>query len=78
MAAQWCPRIVGAKLKWLLIAAPTRDSAAMASADQPDLFGSLEPDPAAAAARPVAAHQPPAARMRPRTLAGSVGQAHIT
>jgi hypothetical protein len=77
VAAQWCPRIVGAKLKWLLIATPTRDSAAMPSADQSDLFGSLEPDPAAAG-RPIAAHQPLAARMRPRTLAEIVGQGHIT
>jgi len=77
VAAQWCPRIVGAKLKWLLIATPTRDSAAMPSADQSDLFGSLEPDPAVAG-RPIAAHQPLAARMRPRTLAEIVGQGHIT
>src|SRR6476469_520275 len=53
----------------------------MASADQPDLFGddtSLEPVPAPAAASPQkAAHQPLAARMRPRRLNEVVGQDHI-
>ena len=49
---------------------------AMAAADQPDLFAE-EPaaEPAAAAAR--AAHQPLAARMRPRRLSEVVGQEHI-
>ncbi len=53
----------------------------MASADQPDLFGNegvlppaTEP-PAASAAKP--AHQPLAARMRPRRLSEVVGQEHI-
>ena len=49
----------------------------MPSADQSDLFGeSAAPSPATA--RPPAAHQPLAARMRPRLLAEVVGQDHIT
>lgn len=48
------------------------------SDDQADLFGGGSeplPPPAASAAKP--AHQPLAARMRPRTLAEVVGQEHI-
>lgn len=46
---------------------------------QPDLFGEPEPAPAArAAAGPPPAHQPLAARMRPRTLVEIVGQEHLT
>lgn len=48
------------------------------SDDQADLFGGDSeplPPPAASAAKP--AHQPLAARMRPRTLAEVVGQEHI-
>jgi len=49
----------------------------MPSADQSDLFG--EPAaPPPPAVRPPAAHQPLAARMRPRLLAEVVGQEHIT
>ena len=51
----------------------------MPSADQPDLFGDETPAPPArepvAAAKP--AHQPLAARMRPRRLSEVVGQDHI-
>jgi len=50
----------------------------MPSADQPDLFGDDAPPPAAewpATVRP--AHQPLAARMRPRRLSEVVGQEHI-
>lgn len=46
---------------------------------QPDLFGEPEPAPAARAdAGPPPAHQPLAARMRPRTLVEIVGQEHLT
>ena len=50
----------------------------MPSADQPDLFSS-EPLPAAPSAeeKRAPAHQPLAARMRPRSLAEVVGQKHI-
>ena len=56
----------------------------MASAEQPDLFGSdrrrAAPLPPRAESTPGAkpAHQPLAARMRPRTLAEIVGQEHLT
>jgi len=47
----------------------------MSAADQPDLFG--EPAPAAPPVSRPGAHQPLAARMRPRRLAEVVGQQHI-
>lgn len=52
----------------------------MSAADQPDLFGDDEPiaparESTAAAVKP--AHQPLAARMRPRSLSEVVGQEHI-
>jgi putative ATPase len=50
----------------------------MPSADQADLFGEPAPAPAAARSATPAAHQPLAARMRPRALAEVVGQEHIT
>ncbi|MBI5380587.1 MAG: replication-associated recombination protein A [Opitutae bacterium] len=55
----------------------------MPAADQPDLFGDdadASPDstPESAAPRRPLAHQPLAARMRPRALAEVVGQEHIT
>jgi putative ATPase len=50
----------------------------MPSADQSDLFGEPTAPPPSAAARLPAAHQPLAARMRPRLLAEVVGQEHIT
>ncbi len=46
----------------------------MAQPDQDDLFGDTE---ASTSGRPPAAHQPLAARMRPRRLAEVVGQEHI-
>ena len=50
----------------------------MPAPDQPDLFGAEASSlPAAAAARAKPAHQPLAARMRPRRLAEVVGQDHI-
>ncbi len=50
----------------------------MPAPDQPDLFGAEASSlPAVAAARAKPAHQPLAARMRPRRLAEVVGQDHI-
>lgn len=47
----------------------------MPAADQPDLFGNDAPLPDLSRAKP--AHQPLAARMRPRRLSEVVGQEHI-
>jgi putative ATPase len=49
----------------------------MSSADQPDLFAEEAPAPSAPASAVKSAHQPLAARMRPRSLAEVVGQEHI-
>src|SRR3954469_21689019 len=49
----------------------------MSASDQPDLFGDDAHMPPAAAAVTKPAHQPLAARMRPRRLAEVVGQDHI-
>jgi putative ATPase len=49
----------------------------MPASDQPDLFGDDVPVPPAATAPTRPAHQPLAARMRPRQLAEVVGQDHI-
>src|SRR5688572_15168094 len=52
----------------------------MSKADQPDLFGDAAPLPPAseaAMAEPKPAHQPLAARMRPRRLSEVVGQDHL-
>jgi putative ATPase len=45
--------------------------------EQPDLFGEAGPKPVSTPSTPPA-HQPLAARMRPRTLAEIVGQEHLT
>ncbi len=49
----------------------------MPAPDQPDLFGDETPPPPAASVLERSAHQPLAARMRPRRLAEVVGQEHI-
>src|SRR5215212_6208386 len=49
----------------------------MPSAEQPDLFGDDTPTPPATASVAKPAHQPLAARMRPRRLGEVVGQEHI-
>jgi putative ATPase len=49
----------------------------MSAADQTDLFAEETPAPSAPAPAVKSAHQPLAARMRPRSLAEVVGQEHI-
>jgi putative ATPase len=49
----------------------------MPSSEQPDLFGDDTPTPPASAPATKPAHQPLAARMRPRRLSEVVGQDHI-